>query len=61
MLCTNVKYMKDKGKVAKLINSFNFKHLEHLSKGVFEVEMYERKILLNTPVQIGFFILQNKE
>ena len=54
----NVKYMRDRGKVAKLINSFNFKHLENINNGVFEVEMYKSKISLDTPIQIGFFILQ---
>ena len=54
----NVKYMKDTGKVAKLINSSNFKHMENMSNGIFEVEMYKRKVILDTPIQIGFFILQ---
>ena len=54
----NVKYMKEKGKVTKLINSFNFKHLENMNNGIFEVEMYKKKVLLDTPIQIGFFILQ---
>ena len=50
----NVKYMKEKGKVTKLINSFNFKHLENMSNGIFEVEMYKKKVILDTPIQIGF-------
>ena len=50
--------MKDRGKVAKLINSFNFKHMENMTNGVFEVEMYKSKVILDTPTQLGFFILQ---
>ena len=50
--------MKHRGKVAKLINSFNFKHMENMKNGVFEVEMYKSKVMLDTPIQIGFFILQ---
>ena len=46
--------MKEKGKVTKLINSFNFKHLENMNNEVFEVEMYNKKVLLDTPIQIGF-------
>ena len=50
--------MKEKGKVTKLINSFNFKHLENMNNGIFEVEMYKKKVLLDTPIQLGFLILQ---
>ena len=54
----NVKYIKDRGKVANLINSFDFKHMENLNTGVFEVEMYKSKVMLDTPIQLGFFVLQ---
>ena len=49
----NVKYMK-----AKLINLFNFKHLKNMNNRVFEMEMYKSKVTFDTPIQIGFFILQ---
>ena len=41
-----------------MINSSNFKHLENVNSEIYEVEMYKSKINLDTPIQIGFFILQ---
>ena len=53
----NVKYMTDKNKVAKIMNSCNFKDMEDIN-GLYEVETYKNSILMDNPIQIGFFILQ---
>ena len=55
---TNVKYLTSKSKMTKIINSCTFKGMEELNYNIFEVETYKNCLKLDTPVQIGFFILQ---
>ena len=55
---TNVKYLTSKSKMTKIINSSTFKAMEELNHNIFEVETYKNCLKLDTPVQIGFFILQ---
>ena len=54
---SNVRYLVDKNKVRKIINSCIFKDMQDIN-GVFEVETYKSRIVMDNPIQIGFFILQ---
>ena len=54
---SNVRYLVDKNKVGKIINSCIFKDMQDIN-GVFEVETYKSRIVMDNPTQIGFFILQ---
>lgn len=53
-----VKYEKDEAKVARAINSMFFRDLEELSDGVFELKSAKRRIKMDLPIQIGFFVFQ---
>ena len=55
---TQTRYMYNKVKVTQMINSPNFKTLEELNNQIFEVESYKKTIVMDNPIQIGFFILQ---
>ena len=55
---SNVKYLMDISKVCKFINSPVFKNMNTLGQDLYEVETYKTRILVDTPIQIGFFILQ---
>ena len=48
----------DKSKVCKFINSPVFKNMNTLGQDLYEVETYKTRISVDTPIQIGFFILQ---
>ena len=54
---SNVKYLTNKLKVTKIINSSKFKSMEELGD-VYEVETFKFRIIIDNPIQIGFFILQ---
>ena len=54
----NIKYLDNKEKAVKMINSSNFKNLDIITNSVYEVEMYKNQIKMDNPIQIGFFILQ---
>ena len=51
---SNVRYLVDKNKVRKIINSCIFKDMQDIN-GVFEVETYKSRIVMDNPIQIGFF------
>ena len=56
---TNVKkYLMNKNKVCKFINSSSFKNMNKLGEELYEVETYKSRVSVDTPIQIGFFILQ---
>ena len=55
---SQTRYMYNKVKVTQMINSPNFKTLEELNNQIFEVESYKECIIMDNPIQIGFFILQ---
>ena len=52
---SNVKYLMDKSKVCKFINSPVFKNMNTLGQDLYEVETYKTRISVDTPIQIGFF------
>ena len=54
---SDVRYLVDKNKVRKIINSCIFKDMQDIN-GVFEVETYKSRIVMDNPIQIVFFILQ---
>ena len=55
----NIKYSENTADVLKLTNCNEFRKLENLGNDFYEVELAKSKILLNLPVQLGFWILQN--
>ena len=52
---SNTRYMNNKIKITKIINSPTFKTLEKLGDDLFEVETYKNSIALDNPIQIGFY------
>ena len=40
------------------VNSVNFKNLDKIVNDVYEVKTYKKKIVMDNPIQVGFFILQ---
>ena len=54
---SNVKYLMNKSKVYKFINSSVFKNMNKLGEDLYEVKTYRTRISVDTPIQIGFFIL----
>ncbi len=55
---TDVKYLTDISCVAKLVNSKHFISMDELADDVFEVQLAKQRIKLDTPIVIGFSILQ---
>ena len=55
---SNTRYMNNKIKITKIINSPTFKTLEELGHDLYEVETYKNSIAMDNPIQIVFFILQ---
>ena len=54
----NINYMRNRNKILTKVNSVNFKNLDKIVIDVYEVETYKEKIVMDNPIQIGFFILQ---
>ena len=54
---SNVRYLTNKIKVNNLVNLSKFKALEEMGM-LYEVETYKSRIIIDNPIQIGFFILQ---
>ena len=54
----NINYMKNRHKIMNKVNSLNFKNLDKINNDLYEVETYKKKIVMDNPIQIGFFILQ---
>jgi hypothetical protein len=53
-----ISYVKDHYSASLLINDPRLKKLTELADDCFEVELYKRKIKMNVPTQIGYYILQ---
>ncbi|KAJ8031107.1 hypothetical protein HOLleu_27721 [Holothuria leucospilota] len=45
-------------KASRLINETNFRELNEISTGCYEVESAKRSIAMDLPIQIGFFVYQ---
>ena len=52
----NINYEQDESKVCRAINSLFFRHLEEINDGVYEVKSTKKKLKMNLPVQIVFFL-----
>ena len=55
---TNVKYVTDISSASKLVNSKHFIDMDELADDVFEIQLSKQRIKLDTPIVIGFSILQ---
>lgn len=55
---TNVKYMSTSKEASKMVNNKRFISLDELASDVFEVQLAKSKIKLDTPIVLGFAILQ---
>jgi len=53
-----VRYEKDEAKVARAINNKFFRDLDELPHGVFELKSAKKRIKMDLPIQIGFFVFQ---
>ena len=54
----DIKYEEDVNKVARTINSYWFRDLEEIHDGVYELKSAKKRIKMNLPIQIGFFVYQ---
>ena len=55
---TDTCYSRDEKKINEMINNKRFIALTELDEGYCEINMKKKKILMNIPISIGFFILQ---
>ena len=55
---TDIKYTTDLKTANSYVNNKNFMSIEELDDDVFEIELSKKKIKLDTPIIIGFSILQ---
>jgi hypothetical protein len=55
---TKIKYVNDYHSACLSVNDPFFKKLTELSFNCFEVESFKKRITLDVPIQLGFFILQ---
>ena len=54
----DIKYEEDHVKVARTINSYWFRDLEEIGDDVYELKSAKKRIKMNLPIQIGFFVYQ---
>ncbi len=54
----NHKFIDSKAKAQKLVNNPRFVNVEELDDEIYEFELQKKRINLNTPITIGYFILQ---
>ena len=54
----DIKYEEDESKVCRAINSLFFRDLEEIDDGVYELKSAKKRIKMNLPIQIGFFVYQ---
>ncbi len=54
----DVSYHQDEAKITRAINSFFFRDLEELSDQVIELKMSKKRLKMDLPIQIGFFVFQ---
>ena len=55
---TNIKYVQNLHSATVRVNDPFFKKLTELNYNCFEVETFKKRITLNLPIQLGYFILQ---
>lgn len=54
----NVTYEQYDEKVARALNSFFFRDLEEFPESVFEIKSSKKKVRMELPIQVGFFVYQ---
>ena len=54
----NINYEQDESKVCRAINSLFFRDLQEVEEGVYELKSSKKKLKMNLPIQIGFFVYQ---
>jgi len=54
----NINYEQDESKVCRAINSLFFRDLQEITSGVYELKSSKKKLKMNLPIQIGFFVYQ---
>ena len=54
----SIKYVQGERRACLMSNRKQFQRLTELGSNMFEVELAKRKIILNLPIQIGYWILQ---
>jgi len=54
----NINYEEDESKVCRAINSLFFRDLQEVDEGVYELKSSKKKLKMNLPIQIGFFVYQ---
>ena len=54
----DIKYVKGERKASMLVNDKSFKKLTILDNDLYEIECAKKKICLNLPIYLGYFILQ---
>ena len=52
----DVSYEEDEDKVARAINSCFFKDMDELDEGVYELKSGKKRVKLDLPIQVGFFV-----
>lgn len=55
---TDVKYLSDPDSVSRLVNCKRFISMDELDDDIFEIQLSKQRIKLDTPIVIGFSILQ---
>ena len=55
---TNLKYTSSAQKASRYVNSNKFIGIEELAEDVYEIQLAKSKIEVNTPIAVGFAILQ---
>jgi ribA/ribD-fused uncharacterized protein len=55
---SDIRYVKGKSNALMKVNEPSFKSLLELEDDIYEIESHKRKIVLDLPIQIAFFILQ---
>ncbi len=55
---TNTRFVQGRLEACRLVNDKRFRRLEELPNDVYEVLMAKRKILMNIPTQLAYFVLQ---
>ena len=54
----SISYAKDERTASLKINCPRFKKLTELADNCYEVESFKRKIVMDVPIQLGYFVLQ---
>jgi hypothetical protein len=54
----DIRYISGKAKAVVMANDNDFKNMTELGKNMFELEMAKSQIVVDLPIQVGYFVLQ---